>query len=346
MEKRIIARHGLVKLDALLNLIARLKNEIRDALPPGQKKKVDPLEGFVKRLRQDLENSDMETGRDAMAAHALRLDLVRIVDTWSCMGRTTFGVLEADLKEIDAELHRLSSAHPKVISYPGAATFSVEPRWQTFWRDESNLGDPSRPRLANIYPGLATAGIVAPVPGGNLAQDATIRTSGVATFLRQERIMLQAVNRGTEVERLFAEMMINDYFAFWELLFTSGVRNEHGVSDLCVLEHWRNESFQGANCLAELQGKPHPKLDQWRHDVRNKSTAHVDADADIWVADLKSWPMKIDELINEALRVIEEVRRCATLDSRSRNFFIPPAYLGGPEVIGLAGQAGKRWADG
>ena len=38
MEKRVVARHGLVKLDALLNLVARLKNEFRDTLPPGQKK--------------------------------------------------------------------------------------------------------------------------------------------------------------------------------------------------------------------------------------------------------------------------------------------------------------------
>jgi hypothetical protein len=80
MEKRIVARHGLVKLDALLNLVARLKNEIRDALPPGQKKAVDQLEALIRRLRNDLANSDMETGRDAMAAHALRLNLMRIVD--------------------------------------------------------------------------------------------------------------------------------------------------------------------------------------------------------------------------------------------------------------------------
>jgi hypothetical protein len=331
MEKRIVARHGLVKLDALLNLIARLKNEIRDALPQGQKKDVDSLEGVIKRLRKDLENSDMETGRDAMAAHALRLDLMRIVDTWKCMGETTFGVLEADLQEIDAELHRLSTAHPRIIAYPGASASSVDPNWQAFWRNESNLGDPNRPRLANVYPGLATAGIVAPMPGGHPAQDATIRTAGLATFLRQVRILLQAVSCGSEVERLFAEMMVNDYCALWELLFVSGVQNEHGQADLCVLYHWSNEGFKGASCLAALKNKPHPELDKWRQDVRNKSTAHVDADVDIWVADLKSWPMKIDELIDEALRVIEEVRKCAALDIRSKMFFIEPRYLGGAE---------------
>lgn len=346
MEKRIVARHGLVKLDALLNLIARLKNKIRDALPPAQKKDVDSLEGFIKRLRKDLENSDMETGRDAMAAHALRLDVMRIVDTWKCMGETTFGVLEADLKEIDTELRRLSAAYPTVLVYPGAIASFVDPKWQGFWRDESNLGNPDRPRLANVYPGLATAGIVAPVPGGHPAQDATIRTTGLATFLRQVRILLQAVSRGSEVERLFAEMMVNDYCALWELLFVSGVQNEHGQADLSVLEHWTKEGFKGASCLVALKNKPHPHLDRWRQDVRNKSTAHVDADVDIWVADLKHWPMTIDELIDEVLRVIKAVRKCAALDIRSKIFFIPPSYLGGEEVVGLAAQKGRYWRDG
>lgn len=130
------------------------------------KKDVDSLEGFIKRLRKELENSDMATGRDAMATHALHLDLARIVDTWKCMGETTFGVLEADLREIDAELRRLSNTHSKLLAYPGASAFSVDPKWQEFWRHASNLGDPNRPRLANVYPGLATAGIVAPLPGG------------------------------------------------------------------------------------------------------------------------------------------------------------------------------------
>jgi hypothetical protein len=334
MEKRIVARHGLVKLNALVNLIARLKNEVRDGLSPSKKKDVNELERLIGRLRKDLENSDMETGRDAMAAHALRLDLMRIVDTWKCMGETTFGVLEADLKEIDAELLRLSMAYPKVLPYPGASASLVDPKWQEFWRHEMNLGDPNRPRLANIYPGLATAGIVAPVPGGHPAQDATIRATGLATFLRQVRIMLQAVSRGSEVERLFAEMMVNDYCALWELFFVSGVQNEHGQVDLCVLDHWRAEGFKGANCLATLMSKPHPDLDKWRNDVRNKSTAHVDADVDIWIGDLKNWPMTIDELINESLRVIEELRKCAALEIRSQVFFTLPTYLGGKDSEG------------
>lgn len=78
--------------------------------------------------------------------------------------------------------------------------------------------------------------------------------------------------------------------------------------------------------------------------MRNKITAHVDADVDIWAADLKNWPMTIDHLIDEAIRVIEAVRRCAELDICSKMFFIPPQYIRG--IVGLAGQEGRRWRDG
>lgn len=112
--------------------------------------------------------------------------------------------------------------------------------------------------------------------------------------------MLQAVARGSEVERLFAEMMLNDYCALWELLFTSGVKNEHGNVDLCVLDHWQAEGLEGEAYLAALKSQPHPDLYRWQRDVGNKVTAHVDADADIWIGDLKNWPITIDELMNEA----------------------------------------------
>ena len=46
----------------------------------------------------------MAIGCDALAAHALHPDLMRIVDARKCVGETTFGVLASDLKEIDGEL--------------------------------------------------------------------------------------------------------------------------------------------------------------------------------------------------------------------------------------------------
>ena len=345
MEKRMVARHGLVKLDALLNLLAQLKNDIRRALAPRDRRMIGPLEVLVSRLRNDLRRSVFEMGRDTMAAHALRLDLMRIVDAWKGMGEATFGVFESDLQEIDVELRGLSAAYPTALTYPGASAATVDSTWPVAWSLDTHLGDPKRPRYATVYPALATAGIVAPLPGGPPVQDVVIRAVGLATFIRQTGILLQPVGRGTEVERLFAEIMLNDYCALWELLFASSIQNEYGQNELCVLDHWINDGWDGARCLTALKQAPHPHFDKWRQDVRNKTTAHVAAETDIWSSDLTNWPMTIDELFNEALRVIEHTITCARMDVRSSFLFIPPTPLRG-ENITLSRQEGRRWKDG
>lgn len=346
MEKRIIARHGLVKLDALLSLAARLKNEIRASLPSDRRREIAELERLIARLRKDIEARELSTGRDAMAAHALHLELLRIVETWKFMGASTYGVLASDLKDIDAELLRLAGEFPSVVTYPGASTFSIDPDWLTIWRMGHVLGDPDRPRYASIYPGLGTAGVVAPLPGGSAAQDATIRMSGLATFLRQTSLMLQtAIPRGGDIERLFAEMLLNDYCALWELLFVSNVANEHGRADSCVLEHWISEDWSGAPELANLKNSPHPDLRRWTEEVRNKVTAHVDPEVPIWAADLARWPMTIDDLIAEIRRVVTAIFQSGLSEIRSRIILIPPQPIKGDNIIGLSNQLGRHWED-
>lgn len=335
MEKRIIARHGLVKLDALLNLLPRYKNEIRKQDYAGVSAPVQHLEDLITRLRNDYHAGELEVGRDAMAAHALKLDLLRIVATWRFMGATTFGVLLSDLDEIESELARVARNHVP------AGSAHVDVAWQANWRRV--LGPPDKPRYATIYPGLGTAGIVSPLPGGDHAQDTLIRAVGLATFLRQMRLLLDATPRNSTAERIFAEIMLNDYMALWEILFDSNVTNEHGAPDKCVLDHWNDDGWGGAACLSGLKANPHPDFAKWK-EVRNKFTAHVDADEDVWKADVAKWPFTVDELINEARRVIEAFRGCGMEDIRAKIFFIPPSHFGS-EVIGLAAQKGRSWAE-
>ncbi|MEN5146387.1 hypothetical protein [Brevundimonas diminuta] len=337
LEKRILARHGLAKLDALLQLLPRLKNEIRLAQFDGQSGPVAELTRLIARLRRDYVGSDMETGRDAVTSHALKLDLERICDTWKSMGATTYGVLREDLAEIDAELKRLCS------TYVAAPTGLVDPIWPRAWAQTNLLGPADQPRLATIYPGLATAGIVSPLPAGHPAQDAVIRAVGVATFIRQVRLIWEVVAPGSIVDRLLSEIALNDLLALWELLFSPNVRNEHGEADQPLLAHWRAGGWKGADCLEALEAHPHPELERWR-EHRNKFSAHVDPDEDIWKGDLGHWPMKPQDVFNEALRVVEAARQCAQMDVRSHFLFIPPSKLG-DDVTGLAGQEGRHWAE-
>jgi hypothetical protein len=173
----------------------------------------------------------MEAARDAMSAHALQLDLKRIVETWKSMNATVFAVLDGDLTEIDAELGKLSRAHVP------AGTGHVEVAWQGDWR--AILGDPAKPRYATVYPGLGTAGIVAPIPGKPPVQDNLIRAIGLLTFLRQVALMGSVTPKGSAARQLFSEILLNDYFALLEILFEGTVRNDYGNSDPCVLDYSR-----------------------------------------------------------------------------------------------------------
>lgn len=333
LEKRIVARHIVVKLDAFLKLAPRYKNELKRSHEP---QTLRTLEDRLRRLREDYEYSDLPVIRDAMSAHALKLDLPRATDATRYAGQTVLTILADDIEEIEAGLKAVVGRH-----HIAAGQTQVDTTWTEFWQRDDCLGDPNRPRLVTTCASLATAGVVAPMAGGHPAQDAFIRAVSLATNLRQCRLMLEATPVRSTAERLFAEMMLNDYLAFWEVLFVSGVRNDYGVSDLSVVEHWEQDQWGGAAQLRQLSLRPHDRLEQLRTQ-RNRTTAHLDPDCDIWIIDIDQWPMDLPALINEALRLIEAVRRCANLDVRSRFLFTPPTQLG-PEIVGLAAQKDRRW---
>lgn len=336
MEKRIVARHGLVKIDAILKIVPRLKNEIKHQLPNGSVA-VEQLELLLSRLRNDYEASGLEVGRDAMSAHALHLDLRRIVDTWSFMNKTVFGVLASDLREIDAELSQLDT------NYPRAATPLLDQSWKAAWLSEGLLGSPSHPRMAIIYGGLGTAGIVSAVPGGAPDQDATIRVGGLMTFIHQiDRLIFPVGTGNGTVTRILSELMLIDYCALWEALFTSGVANQHGPPEASLLEHWRTNGWGGVTELEALEQSPHPDLQKWRTQVRNRVAAHVDPDMDIWDADMANWPMSYLELQSESYRVLNAIHAASRKEIRARVFFMPPSFMS-DDVIGLTAQKGKHW---
>ena len=182
------------------------------------------MEGYIKRLRTDLENSDMETGRDAMVAHALHLDLMRIVDTWKCMGETTFGVLggpsQGDRRRAGVNFNCLSkkfrisrcfcfvsrSEMASILRTSPTSVIRTGLGSQTFIQGLQLRASLLRFRAA-IQPRMQPSALLDSQPSCDRSE-----------------ILLQAVSRGSEVERLFAEMMVNDYCALWELLFISGYK--------------------------------------------------------------------------------------------------------------------------
>ena len=165
------------------------------------------------------------------------------------------------------------------------------------------IGDPTTPRLGVIYQGIGSARINSPVPLSQ-AQDAYIRAVTLCAFLRQTFLLLEPTPRGSAFERLFAEIIVNDYFALWEVVFVTGVPNNYGSVEPCVLDLWMSEGHQGISCLQALKNDKHADFDRWREAVRNKVSAHLDADIDAREIEVANWPMSVEDLYNEARRVI------------------------------------------
>lgn len=334
MEKRIVARHAWVKLDALLNLVSRLKNEYRRTFCGNDGTKVAKLEALIARLRKDLEKSPITRLRDAMAAHGLQLDLKKIDEDWRFLDATTFGVLESDLLELDDELSRISGA-----THAAPHIIAVGPAWRGEWR--KHFGDPGVRRMVSIYPGIATADVLALIPTLNVSQDATMRAAGLATFIKQVWELIDVVPQGSEADRLLTEILLNDYLALWELLFEGDVQNDYGSVDSSLLDYWRDprDPWRGSDALEELGRNPHRHLDEWRLH-RNKVTAHVDPDIPFRAMELANWPMSSDDVITECRRFVQAFARCAELDPRSGPIVTPPKAA--PLVPELRGNEQKR----
>jgi hypothetical protein len=277
----------------------------------------------------------MGVTRDAMSAHALRLELTDIDDAWRLMCASTFGVLGGDMKEIRNEL---------LIFLPSATSPAI-PQLDTTTVAQwcLRIGDPQTLRAGVIYQGIGTARINSPIALSR-SQDAFIRAVTLCAFLRQTFLLLEPTIPGSDFERLFAEMIINDYFALWEVLFVTGVPNNYGPVEPCVLDLWRSEGHRGVPCLEALKGDQNPNFEPWRQTIRNKVSAHLDADIDARKIELVNWPVAVADLHAEMRRVVSRFGECARKDVRTRFIFTFPQPLSG-SAEKLWGDEKKMWDD-
>ncbi len=336
LEKRIVARHLPVKIDGFISLLSRLKNDLRRNEYKDRPGKLKALIELTGRLRMDYDGGPLEAARDAMAGHSLQMDLSDAADAWTFLGKSTFAILMSDVDEIEAELKAL------IPAYVATAPDVLDPAVKVKWANEDHLGDPNAIRLISTTTGIATAGAVSAMPTMSKSQECLFRANSLMTSLFQIRKLIDPVQPFSVIDRVLAEILINDYLALWEMLFTSGVTNKYGRIDKCLLDYWTEEAWGGASALKALGATPIPDMDLWREQLRNKFTAHIDADVDSTFGDLENWPVSVDTLVRQVQTLIIEFRKCALLDVRSRYIVLPPLPFG-PTVVGISNQEGKRW---
>ncbi len=339
LEKRIIARLGLIKIEALIAIAGTYKNEIRRNLGVRGRTAVTNLETLVTRLR-----TDVDTGigniRNAMAGHLLQLNITEIPSHWLFMGHSTYTILAQDLDQIDLEFRQLDGAYPGAITPP-----PPDPAFLVGWRLPNVLGPPDALRVVTMQTGLWTPDVIAQVPGGGTFQDASRRVLGLRLSIRQLGFILQPFwclgGPVSAYERLLIELSIVDFFALEEAIYSGNVRG--GTPSL--IHEWASATppHAGAAYLTQFRGSLSALITGWRDNVRNKICAHMDPD--IAAADLEvdRWPMNVPDFNAEVERLCRLLGAGARLDPRTRIFLAPALTVGNPGVPQPGGI--PRWSE-
>jgi len=339
LEKRVIARLGLIKIEALASIAATYKNQIRNNLGPGRRQTVTRIEALLAQMRCDLETG-IRAMRNVMGGHLLQLNTNEVQDHWLFMGHSTFTILSQDLDNIDAEFRALDPAYPGATTPP-----ALDPELLTFWRSPEHLGPPDGVRVVNMQTGLWTPDVVAPVVRGQGFQGASVRVFGLRLSIRQEGlILLPFWLRGGAIstyERLLIELSVVDFFSLEEAIFDG---NQRGATPSLV-DEWASIAppHQAARYLVQLRGRLSASRADWRDNVRDKICAHMDLEIPAADLEVERWPMAIPDFNAEMNRLCGLLAEAARLDSRTLAFIgpaLPVGRLGTPQ-----GQDILRWAN-
>jgi|GEM_PF-4275233 len=243
LEKRIVARLGLIKVEALYSLLGAYKNELRRGTDGTRSNEIDELERLINRLKIDVD-SGIRTARNAQAGHSLGQSFSEIPEHWLFMGHSTFSILLQDIAEIETVIRSIDARYTMAPapSAPNAALL-------TAWAHPSVLGPVGEIRFAQVYAGPWTPDVVSMLPGGHRMQDASLRVLGLCMMIRQLGLVLVPIiaseDYGSIRVRLLHELALIDFFALEEAVYDG---NPRGNTPSLVAE-WSAENHPGVPLL-------------------------------------------------------------------------------------------------
>lgn len=339
LEKRVVARLGLIKIEALNTVAGAYKNEIKRKATPDKAGAIKDLENLLTRLRVDVEGG-IRDARNAQVGHSLGLPVERIPEHWLFMGHSTFAILEQDLGAIDAALRTLDSGYLGAQSIP-----ALDSKLRDFWSAPKALGPANAIRTALVYAGPWTPDVVSLMPGGTAFQDASLRVIGLRLMLRQLGFLIlpfwQAGGPVSVWERLLLELSIIDFFALEEAVFDGNVRG--GTPSLVAEWSAGKPPHKGVAALQAARAGLSAGRIGWRDNVRNKVCAHMDPDVPASMLDVANWLLAPADLFAEIERLCGMVGSTARLDARTKYLTGPTLTCGSAQQI--AGPRAPRWQD-
>jgi hypothetical protein len=338
LEKRIVARLGLIKIEALQSIIGAYKNEIKTA-PSARAALVQDLEERIRMLTRDVETGIREA-RNATVGHCLYQAFERIPDHWLFMGRSSFSILEHDLQEIEILLSALDSSYQPIAQVPVLDSSIIQS-----WSEPTALGAKGAIRGAFIYAGPWTPDVIAILPGNTAFQDASIRVLGLRLMLRQVGILwtpLWLAGGPVDLwERLLLELTLIDFYSLEEAVFDGNLRG--GTPSL--VDEWAsaNPPHAGVVALRSSRATLSPDRLRWKSDIRDKVCAHMDLDVSASLLDVSTWPIHLPDFHAEVERLCRIVGNASRLDVRTRGLI--GAALVVPEGQEIVGPIAPRWVE-
>ena len=332
LEKRIVARLGLFKIDALSNLLPVYKNDLRSRYRGHGR--IGELQSLVDQLRVD-HDTGIRATRHSLAGHSLHLAPEQIGEGWLFLKKSSYGILSEDLREIDRVLLCIDAT-----DYPGAeAAPPIPGNLRSYWSQPELLGDPEQVRHVLVYAGIWSPGVSSIVPGNTTVQDVTLRVAGLMTYLLQvERLTVPIPFhfRPPIYRRLLYELLVSDLVALEETVYHGPPSNRYGPTTTSMLDEWRQgfQNHQGVDELLNYRALFPVEFLTWKEDVRNKIIAHVDGGIPIECMEMNNWPINLRQFVDfvESFRIA--IFDASRHDIATRALFIPPTPMN--NVLGLA----------
>ena len=332
LEKRIVARLGLFKVDALSNLLPVYKNDLRLRYH-GHAEMVE-LQRLVNQLRID-HNNGIQAIRHSLVGHSLHLPPERIGEGWLFLKKSSYDILTSDLREIDGVLSSIDST-----DYPGAEPASPIPGYlKDRWYHPELLGDPEEVRHVQVYAGIWSPGVTSIIPGNTTVQDVGLRVAGLMTYLLQVHRLTAPIPlhfRPAIYRRLLYELLVSDLVALEEAVYHGPPSNRYGPTTTSILDEWR-QSFQNHQGIQELQNfraQIPVEISSWKEDLRNKIIAHVDMGISIESMEMINWPINFRQFMDFVECFTNAIYAASQHHITTKAIFIPPTPL--RNVLGLA----------
>jgi len=337
LEKRIVARLGLVKIEALHGILGAYKNELRRAASGTRNYEIAELERLITKMKTDVDTG-IRNARNVQVGHSLALGFGEIPEHWLFMGHSTFSILSQDIGEIETIIQTLDATYSAAPA-PPVPHASLLPAW----RHPNLLGPPAALRFAQVYAGPWTPDVASILPGGHPMQDASLRVLGLCIMMRQLGMVLVPViaaeGYGSVRARLLHELTMIDFFALEEAVYEG---NPRGNTTSLVTE-WTAQNHPGVPLLLAGRATLNPDRTKWRDQIRNKVCAHMDSDVPAGMLEMPNWPLIPQDFHAAVERLCQIVVQAARTDIRTAFMTTPVSPI--MNALGLARVNAPNWAD-